>query len=58
MKKNKRCVTLCALVIYIKKYLNAKDELRKLKSSTMQKYSLIFIKKNPLKETKKSFKIL
>jgi hypothetical protein len=31
-----------------------KDELWKLKYSTMQKYSLIFILKNPIKETKKN----
>jgi hypothetical protein len=37
------------LAIYIKKYLNAKDELWKLKYFTMQKYNLL---KNPLKETK------
>jgi hypothetical protein len=46
---NKGCVTLCGLAIYIKKYLNAKDELWKLKYFTMQKYNLF---KNPLKETK------
>jgi hypothetical protein len=38
-----------ALAIYIKKYLNAKEELWKFKYLTMQKYNL---KKNPLKETK------
>jgi hypothetical protein len=38
-----------ALAIYIKKYLNAKEELWKFKYFTMQKYNL---KKNPLKETK------
>jgi hypothetical protein len=36
------------LAIYIKKYLNTKEELWKLKYFTMQKYNL---QKNPLKET-------
>ncbi len=39
----------CGLAIYIKKYLKAKEELRKLKYFTMQKYNL---PKNPLKQTK------
>jgi hypothetical protein len=30
----------CSLAIYIKKYLNAKEDLWKLKYSTMQKYNL------------------
>jgi hypothetical protein len=37
---NKGCVTLCGLAIYIKKHLKAKEELRKLKYFTMQKYNL------------------
>ncbi len=32
------------LAIYIKKYLKAKEELRKLKYFTMQKYTIIFKK--------------
>jgi len=44
-----RGVSYCGLAIYIKKYVNAKEELWKLKYFTMQKYNL---KKNPLKETK------
>jgi hypothetical protein len=40
----------------LKKYLKAKEESWKLKYFTMQKY--INLQKNPLKETKKSFKIL
>jgi hypothetical protein len=39
-----------ALPFYIKKYLNAKEGLWKLKYFTMQKYNLQ--KNNPLKETK------
>jgi hypothetical protein len=35
-----RGVTHCGLAIYIKKYLKAKEELWKLKYSTMQKYNL------------------
>jgi hypothetical protein len=38
-----------ALSIYIKKELKAKEELRKFKYFTMQKYNL---QKCPLKETK------
>jgi len=38
--ENKGCVTHCALAIYIQKYLKAKEELRKLKYFTMQKYNL------------------
>jgi hypothetical protein len=41
-----RGVSHCGLAIYIKKYLNAKEELWKLKYLTMQKYNL---QKNPLK---------
>jgi hypothetical protein len=45
-----------ALPFYIKKDdLKAKEELWKIKYFIMQKYNL---KKNPLKETKKTFKIL
>jgi hypothetical protein len=44
-----RGVSHCGLAIYIKKYLNAKEELWKFKYFTMQKYTL---QKNPLKETK------
>jgi len=39
------------LAIYIRKYLNAKEELCKLKYFTMQK--IPNLQKNPLKETKK-----
>ncbi len=35
-----RDVSQCGLAIYIKKYLKAKEELRKLKYFTMQKYNL------------------
>jgi hypothetical protein len=42
-------VSHCGLAIYIKKDLNAKEELWKLKYITMPKYNL---QKNPLKETK------
>jgi hypothetical protein len=35
-----RGVSHCGLAIYIKKYLNAKEELWKLKYFTMQKYNL------------------
>jgi hypothetical protein len=38
-----------ALPFTLKSYLKAKEELRKLKYFTMQKYNL---QKNPLKETK------
>jgi hypothetical protein len=34
---NKGCVSHGGLAIYIKKYLKAKEELRKLKHFTMQK---------------------
>ncbi len=44
-----RCVTLCGLAIYIKLYVNAKEELWKLKYFTMQKYN---VQKTPLNETK------
>jgi hypothetical protein len=44
-----RGVSHCGLAIYIKKYFKAKEELRKFKYFTMQKYNL---QKNPLKETK------
>jgi hypothetical protein len=42
--------------IYIKKYLNAKEGLWKLKYFTMQKYN--FPKKKILEKNPKSFKIL
>jgi hypothetical protein len=42
-------VSHCGLVIYIKKYLKAKEELGQCKYFTMQKYNL---QRNPLKETK------
>jgi len=42
-------VSHCGLVIYIKKYLKAKENLQKLKYFTMQKYNLHI---NPPKETK------
>jgi hypothetical protein len=44
-----RGVSHYGLVIYIKKYLKAKEELWKLKYFSMQKYNL---QQNPLKETK------
>jgi hypothetical protein len=40
---------IVALPFTLKKYLKPKEELRKLKYFTMQKYNLA--KKNPLKET-------
>jgi hypothetical protein len=40
---------IVALPIYIKKYLEAKEELWKFKYFTVQKYDL---QKNPLKETR------
>jgi hypothetical protein len=43
-----RGVSHCGLVIYIKKYLEAKGKLWKLEYFTMQKYNL----QNILKETK------
>ncbi len=45
---SKRGMSHCGLTIYIKKYLNAKEELWKLKHFTMQKYNLqkISLKKN------------
>jgi hypothetical protein len=51
---NKGCVIILGggLAIYIKNYLKAKEELWKLKYFTLQKYNLISLKKNPLKETK------
>jgi hypothetical protein len=50
-RENKQGVhhTHCGLAIYIKKYLNAKEELWKLTYFTMQKNQS---SKNPLKETK------
>jgi len=42
-------VSHCGLAIYIKKYLNANEELWKFKYFTMQKCNL---QKNPLKEMK------
>ncbi len=47
--KQTRGVSHCGLAIHIKNYLNAKDELWKLKYFIMQNYNL---QKNPLKETK------
>jgi hypothetical protein len=38
--KQTRGVSHCGLAIYIKKYLKAREELRKLKYFTMQKYNL------------------
>jgi hypothetical protein len=49
-----RGVLHCGLAIDIKKYLNAKEELWKLKYFTVQKYNLQKI----LKKKPKSFKIL
>jgi hypothetical protein len=55
-KANKGCVTRGGLVISIKKYVKAKEELWKLKYFTMQRYNL---PKSPLKRNQnKSFKIL
>jgi hypothetical protein len=49
-----RGVSHCGLAIYIKKYLKAKEELRKLKYFTIQKYNLQKIhQKKP-----KSFNVL
>jgi len=42
-------VSHIGLVIYIKKYLKAKEELQKLKYFTMQKYNLQKILQNPSK---------
>jgi hypothetical protein len=42
-------VSDCGLVIYIKKYLKAKEELWKFNYFIMQKYNL---QKNPVKEIK------
>jgi hypothetical protein len=39
----------CGLAIYIRKYLNEKEELWKFKYFIMQEYNL---QKNPLKQTK------
>jgi hypothetical protein len=47
---NKGCVAQCEFAIYIKKYLEAKEQLWKFKYFTMQKYNTL--QKNPLKETK------
>jgi hypothetical protein len=49
-----RGVSHCGLAIYIKTYLNAKEELQKLKYFTMQKYNL----QKSSKRNQKSFKIL
>jgi hypothetical protein len=49
-----RGVSHCGLAIYIKKYLNAKEELWKLIYFTMKKYNLQKI----LQKKQKSFKIL
>jgi hypothetical protein len=51
-KLNKGCVPHSGLAIYIKTYLKAKEELWKLKSFTMQKYTQSSEKEHPLKETK------
>ncbi len=48
-KKHTHTYTTRGLAIYIKKYLNAKEELWKFKYFTMQKYNL---QKNPLNQTK------
>jgi hypothetical protein len=47
--KQTRDVSHCGLAICNKKYLNAKEELVKLKYFIMQKFKF---SKNPLKETK------
>jgi len=49
IKKKQVGVSHCGLAIYIKIYLEAKEELWKLKYFIMQQYNL---PKNPLKETK------
>jgi hypothetical protein len=38
--KERSGVSHCELAIYIKKYLKAKEELRKLKYFTIEKYNL------------------
>jgi hypothetical protein len=43
------CVSHCGLASYIRKYLNAKEELWKFQYFTMQRYNL---RKKPSKETK------
>jgi hypothetical protein len=58
MKQTQKKQGMChnvALPFTLKKYLKAKEELRKLKYFTMPKYNL---QKNPVKEIPKSFKIL
>jgi hypothetical protein len=50
-KANKGVCHTLALPFTLKRYVNAKEELWKLKYFTIQKIYLIF-KKNPLKETK------
>jgi hypothetical protein len=50
-----RGVSQSGLAIYIKKYLNSKEELWKLKYFTMQKYNL---QKKSSEKKPKSFKIL
>jgi hypothetical protein len=47
--QNKGCVTLWPCHLHIKRYLEAKEELWKLKYFILQKYNL---QNNPLKETK------
>jgi hypothetical protein len=51
--KQTRGVSHCGLANYIKRYLNAKEELRKLKYFTMQKYNVQKI----LSKKPKSFRI-
>jgi hypothetical protein len=51
-KKKKRVVSHYGLAIYIEKYVNAKEELWKLKYFTNAKNYITFQKNNPLKETK------
>jgi len=53
-ERETRGVSHCGFAIYIKKYLNAKEELWKLKYFTMQKYNL----QNILLTKPKSFKTL
>jgi len=53
-ERETRGVSHCGLAIYIKKYLNAKEELWKLKYFTMQKSNL----QNILLTKPKSFKTL
>jgi hypothetical protein len=54
LQSNTRGVSHCGLAIDIKKYLNAKEELQKLKYFTMQNFNL----QKMLQKKPKPFKIL